>query len=70
MTKEEAEKEAQRKNAEPVTKLCPLVKNYCDKDCVCYREAGVFKNRWYENEYEVSEPGCSNAMFFNECRCL
>lgn len=44
--------------------FCPIIKDMCRMDCVCYEKAGVanVKNngvvRWY-----VEDGFCSNAMF-------
>ena len=60
MTKEKAEEEIKRINAEPFIAFCPLINGPCQKDCVCLQLAHVFK---FQNEFYVETRKCSNYMF-------
>lgn len=65
------EKEAQdkvaalNKNRSMFLKFCPLIKDQCNEDCVCYVPSRYFElnlsNSTYQ--YQVYEPHCGNAMF-------
>ena len=75
--REDAEKVANiiNQNAKP-TKMCPLVKSFCVKDCVCWREAFVMEKTGFVAEgkfknvrtfFKVSGFKCGNMMFFGCC---
>ena len=72
LTKKEAEKIAEGLNLESYDpdkqKFCPLIKGACITTCVCFQSAKVGKHRGSDAWY-VIEPGCTNAMFFNQCQC-
>lgn len=72
LSKEEAEKMAEGLNLashDPdKQKFCPLINYGCYSNCVCFQPAKVGKHRGSDAWY-VIEPGCTNAMFFNQCQC-
>ena len=56
-----AQVKADGQNAEKTVKwFCPLIKDGCRKDCICYREAYV--RRTTADKYAVQANRCSNAI--------
>lgn len=67
MTKDEAEKEAKKKNSEAIGEFCPLIKDICRKDCICWASSLPRKYSNSDN-YITSTPHCGNMMFWRECQ--
>lgn len=64
MTMQEAQKEMNRLNNMPITGYCPLAIALCRADCICFEFSKIWKtNVTNERTYQVTLPGCKNAMF-------
>ena len=70
MDKEESLQEAKRKDIEAHGNrgFCPLIRDECNVDCVCWIMATVHERASKEGEYVVrGGNGCCNQMFWREC---
>ncbi len=65
MNLEEAEIEVIRKNASDVKEFCPLTKETCRTDCVCWQQS--YPKDYGDDKYIATEPHCGNMMFWREC---
>ena len=69
-TKEEAEKS----KAERIpTEFCPLIKDTCRVDCICFMPVSVLNRNVYDHEsrgyitkYQVRNGYCDNRMLIQE----
>ncbi len=64
---EEAKKTVRELNKNTILYLefCPLIKDRCNSECVCFEISRFTERRIYEqdNEYTITNPHCGNAMF-------
>lgn len=67
MKKEEAEKKLKEYQVEERsdTNYCPLIKEQCRHDCVCFEKANIRETSKYGDDcYYPYKHSCNNAMFF------
>ncbi len=66
-TLEEAKKMVQARNHNTILylKFCPLIKDKCNPECVCFEISRFAVRRIYgkDDEYTITIPRCDNAMF-------
>jgi len=64
-TRGEAEKKLENLERLNPEWFCPLIKDMCLTDCVCYRKAipYIYKNECSSKPYRVYGGYCDNAMF-------
>ena len=43
--------------------FCPLIRNTCRTDCICYEKPNIVE---FVGKYYVNEGNCKNSMFFLE----
>jgi len=80
MTKTEAEAEVKELNKQHPNWFCPLIKDICRKDCVCFCEAFYWSEKpegngklvdIKRNDFKAQDHYCGNGMFANidfECQ--
>lgn len=62
LTEEEAEGKLSDKHMETI--FCPLIKDMCRTDCVCYAKSFVYDNKMGGvTRYMIQEGYCDNDMF-------
>jgi hypothetical protein len=59
-TEKEAEDIRLRKSIEQTEKFCPLIKDQCTSNCVCFYQGNIDQ---IKDEFYLSSPGCINGMF-------
>ena len=66
MSKKEAEKKALEKNKEMAKKFCPLARQNCRPDCVCYYSAWEDASSVGGVGWEVRGGNCTAYAFVGE----
>jgi hypothetical protein len=62
-----------KKKEESLKTYCPLIKDMCRPDCVCWIEGRITRFSTYkpkegeEETYFIRGNECGNYMFFGEC---
>lgn len=67
-TKKEAEYELSQEREKSEDAYCPLIKDKCRFDCVCYYEGEVIEitGNFVNKPFRMYNPGCTNYSLVGE----